>query len=356
MIVRNALLLACASGALAACDVPPAGSGKKTEATPASAPAQGQGLNAQNVDKASFSQEAAGSAERSPAVLRAQVLLDRARFSPGVIDGTMGENVRQAVAAYEKANGLPVDGQLDQAVFDRLTQGDAAPVLATYEITAEDVKGPFVKFDPEDMQAQSQLPALGYQSPEEALGEKFHMTPELIKALNPDADLTRAGTKITVAAVRKQELPAEVAKIEVDKTERAVKAYDASGKLIAFYPATIGSGEHPAPDGVLKVTAVAPEPDYTYDPERLTYEAKGVKGKVNLKAGPNNPVGTVWIALKPGVGLGLHGTPDPEKIGKTASHGCVRMTNWDAEQLASGVKAGVQVAFTGADNGGKATA
>lgn len=353
MTIRHALLFACAVGALAACDVPPAGSAKKPGAA---APAGQGGLNAQSVDKASFSSEAAGSAERTPAILRAQVLLDRARFSPGVIDGTMGENVRQAVAAYEKANGLEVDGQLDQAVFDRLTQADAAPVLASYEITAEDVKGPFVTFDPADMQAQSELPNLGYQSAEEALAEKFHMTPELLKALNPDADLSRAGTKIQVAAVRKQELPAQVARIQVDKTERAVKAYDASDRLIAFYPATIGSGEHPAPDGVLKVTGVAHDPDYTYDPERLTYEAKGVKGKITLKAGPNNPVGAVWIALKPGVGLGLHGTPDPEKIGKTASHGCVRMTNWDAEQLASGVKAGVKVDFTGADNGGKATA
>lgn len=349
LFAASAAVLAAACGEVAS----ESAAEKQAPALVAAAPASAA-FNAQSVDRASFSADAAASAERTPAVLRAQVLLDRARFSPGVIDGTMGENVRQAVAAYEKANGLTVDGQLDQAVFDRLIQADAAQVLSSYEITADDVKGPFVEFDPTDMKAQSELPRLGYQSVEEALAEKFHMTPDLLKTLNPGADLSQVGTKITVAAVRKQELPSQVTRIEVDKTERAVKAFDASGKLLAFYPATIGSAEHPAPDGELKVTAVAANPDYTYDPERLTYEAKGVDGKVTLKAGPNNPVGAVWIALKPGIGLGLHGTPDPEKIGKTSSHGCVRMTNWDAQQLASGVKAGVKVAFTGADKGGKA--
>jgi lipoprotein-anchoring transpeptidase ErfK/SrfK len=281
-------------------------------------------------------------------VLRAQVLLDRARFSPGVIDGTMGENVRQAVAAFEEANRLPVDGQLDEQVFARLIQADAAPVLARYALTDEDVRGPFVQFDPEDMKAQSELPALGYQTVEEALAEKFHMTPDLLRALNPGADFTRAGTELTVAAVREEALPAQVARVEVDKAERAAKAFDAQGKLIAFYPATIGSSEHPAPDGELKVTGVAKDPTYTYDPKKLTYEVKGVKEKLTLAAGPNNPVGSVWIALKPGEGLGIHGTPDPEKVGKTSSHGCVRLTNWDARQLASAVKPGVKVSFVGA--------
>ena len=136
-------------------------------------------------------------------------------------------------------------------------------------------------------------------------------------------------------------LPA-VARIEVDKREKAVKAFDASGALIAFYPATIGSGDNRSPSGNLTVVGVANEPDYLYDPARLSYGPGGKK--VSVPAGPNNPVGTVWIDLSRDT-YGIHGTPDPSKIGKTASHGCVRLTNWDAEHLAAAVKPGVPVKF-----------
>jgi lipoprotein-anchoring transpeptidase ErfK/SrfK len=341
-------LLAASALALAACGQPrpaPAPSPKPAP-RPASAPVQPLpgALSPQAVDQAVFSPEALQSGDRAPSVVRAQVLLDRARFSPGMIDGTMGENVRQAIAAYEEANGLPVDGRLDEAVFQKLTQADGAPVLVQYTITAQDAAGPFVQIPKDDLKGQSRLPALGYESVTEELAERFHMTEELLQALNPGADFNTAGATITVAAVRAGKRPAQVATIEVDKPEKAVRALDKDGGLLAFYPATIGSQDMPAPAGTWEVKAVARDPSFTFDPSRLTYRKKGVDGKVVVKPGPNNPVGAVWIDLTKDT-YGIHGTPEPREVGKVSSHGCVRLTNWDALQLASGVKPGVTVRF-----------
>lgn len=277
-----------------------------------------------------------------PAVARAQILLDRANFSPGVIDGLGGDNTRQAIAAFEKAAGLPEDGVLDAEVFRRLTADDTGKVMADYTITAADLAGPFIGQVPSDLQAMSKLPTVGYATPLEALAEKFHMTEGLLRALNPGVDFGKAGQTIIVAAVAQTDLAGDVARIVVDKTERSVRAYDANDRLLAFYPATIGSSARPAPSGDLSVVGVAPEPNYTYDPDRVSYD-RGDR-KVIVPPGPNNPVGSVWIDLSRDT-YGIHGTPDPSKVGKTFSSGCVRLTNWDAEQLASRVKPGVRVVF-----------
>jgi lipoprotein-anchoring transpeptidase ErfK/SrfK len=335
-----ALLSACGDGSVTAEE-----KAGLSDGPAASAQVQPPVLKRSVVDQAEFSPDAVASQDRTPAVLRAQVLLDRARFSPGVIDGKPGENVRQAIAAFEEANGLPTDGQLDEAVFRRLTEIDSRPALKEYVIAPEDVAGPFVDRIPtDDLEAMSKLPALSYTGPAELLGEKFHMTPELIQALNPGADLTKAGTRIVVANTEAAKLEAPVQRIEVHKAERAVRAFSADGKLLAFYPATIGSDERPAPSGELKVLAVAPEPTYTFDPKRLTY--KGPKTKVTIPAGPNSPVGSVWIDLSEDT-YGIHGSSEPKEIGKRFSHGCVRLTNWDAEALAAAVRPGARVSFVG---------
>ncbi|PZO04887.1 MAG: hypothetical protein DCF28_04940 [Alphaproteobacteria bacterium] len=277
-----------------------------------------------------------------PALIRAQILLDRAAFSPGVIDGLGGDNSRQAIAAYEAANALPVDGVLDAQVFAKLTDTDKAVVLQDYILTAADVSGPYLGTVPDSLEAQAELETVGYATIEEALAERFHTTEAMLATLNPRIDLTRPGTVLVVPAVSPARLQVDVARITVDKTERSVRAYDASDNLIAFYPATIGSSERPAPSGTVTVLGIAPEPNYTYDPTRVTYD-RGNK-KVVVPAGPNNPVGSVWIDLSRDT-YGIHGTPDPSKIGKTFSSGCVRLTNWDAEQLAASVKAGIEVRF-----------
>lgn len=283
-----------------------------------------------------------GDARPDPAMVRAQILLDRTRFSPGIVDGLGGENTRQAIAAFERANDLAVDGELDSAVFERLVAGDGRRVLTDYAIAAEDVAGPFIGTVPGDIEAMGRLETVGYANPREALAEKFHMSEALLDALNPGVDFGRAGQTIVVAAPGPEALRGEVARIVVDKADSSVRAFADDGTLLAFYPATIGSGDTPSPSGTHSVRAVAPRPNYTYDPSRVSYGDGG--GKVMVPPGPNNPVGSVWIDLSRDT-YGIHGTPEPAEIGKTASSGCVRLTNWDAEQLAAAVKPGVEVRF-----------
>ena len=274
-----------------------------------------------------------------PGLVRLQILLDRSPFSPGVIDGLAGDNTRQAIAAWRKAEGLGEGDAADAALLQRLAAADTAPVMTTYVLTAADIAGPFSP-PPGDLAAQA-TQGVRYTSARERLAERFHVTEALLQGLNPGVDFRRAGQTLVVPAVGDRPL-GEVARIVVDKTERSARAFDASGRLLAFYPATIGSSERPAPSGTLRVVGVANEPDYTYDPAKLSYD-RGDR-KVVVPAGPNNPVGSVWIELSRD-SYGIHGTPDPSRIAKTASNGCIRMTNWDAEQLAAAVKPGVEVRF-----------
>lgn len=275
-------------------------------------------------------------------MIRLQILLDRAHVSPGVIDGKPGENVRNAIAAFERANDLPPDGEADAEVWAKLTQ-DKGPALTDYVITEADASGPYLAAIPKDYAGMARLERLSYTSPVEALAERFHMDQALLLALNPGADFAAPGTRIVVAAVGPQALPAKVARIDVDKSLKQVRAYDASGRQLAAYPATIGSADLPTPSGEWAVRTVASAPTWTYDPKRLSFGDRA-GGKLTVKAGPNNPVGAVWIDLTKDT-YGIHGAPEPRLVGKTASHGCVRLTNWDAQQLASSVEKGAKVVF-----------
>ncbi|HWW27622.1 MAG TPA: L,D-transpeptidase, partial [Caulobacter sp.] len=299
---------------------------------------------AQAVNAAAFDATATTPQAKQAYLTRAQVLLDRAHFSPGVIDGREGSNLTLAISAFQEARRLTVDGRLNPATWDAMV-ADAGPVLTDYVVTPEDVAGPFTPDIPkDDYEAMAKLPALGYGSPLEALAEKFHMDEPLLQALNPGVDFSRAGTTIIVAALGPDGLPGKVTRIEIDNARGVLKAYAADDSLLAVYPATVGSTERPAPVGEWAVNTVAPRPTYTYDPSRLTFGKP--KAKLTIKPGPNNPVGSTWIDLTKDT-YGIHGTPDPKLVNKRASHGCVRLTNWDAAELGAAVQKGAKVVFEG---------
>jgi lipoprotein-anchoring transpeptidase ErfK/SrfK len=278
----------------------------------------------------------------SPA-LALQVRLDRAGFSPGEIDGQRGLNTTRAARAFAEAHKLRTS---DDAAIERALAGDDAPVITTYTITAADAGGPFTPDIPSDLDQQATLDALNYSSLEEALGERFHASPALLKRLNPDVTLG-AGAEIQVPNVRVTDdaaaTTARVAKVTVSRRRSAAAAYDASGQMIFYAPVTSGSTHDPLPLGSWKVTGVSRNPSFNYNPD-LFWDADPSHTKAKIPAGPNNPVGVVWIDISK-EHYGLHGTPSPSTIARTTSHGCVRLTNWDASRLAGLVKVGTPVIF-----------
>ncbi len=280
------------------------------------------------------------SKKRSREVLATQVLLDRLRFSPGVIDGYGGGNTARAVKAYQRAKGMSPTGYVDPALLAALRGEGGEPVVKRYALIEADLDGPFGDL-PEGMEALSKVEATHYESAAEAIAEKFHMSQELLRALNPDIDRAAPGDTITVAATRAVPIEATVARIEVDGPAAALRAYAADGRLLAAYPATVGSGDFPSPSGKMEVRTIAAAPAYYFSPEGRDW---GPDKRLTIAPGPNNPVGSTWIDLTK-EGYGIHGSPDPRLIGKTASHGCVRLTNWDAQELAKAVEKGTTVEF-----------
>jgi len=304
----------------------------------------GAELTAAAINSAEPSGKKSLSREEPTAVgIRLQVLLDRAHFSPGEIDGKFGENAKKALRAYAEAQQLPGSDTLTDEVWKKLAADNAA-VLTNYTIADKDVAGPFLPKLPARMEDMKDIPKLGYTSPREGLAEKFHMSEALLGSLNPGQHFDRAGAAIVVVDTgAKTSKPAKADRVEVDKVRQTVKLFDRSNALIGFFPATVGSEEKPSPSGTLKVTEISRNPTYGYNPD---YHFKGVhsRKRFEIAPGPNNPVGTVWINLS-AEGYGIHGTPSPGKVSKAESHGCVRLTNWDAERVASEVSKGTPVAF-----------
>ena len=268
-------------------------------------------------------------------VLRAQILLDRARFSPGEIDGRFGPDLEIAVKGYQDRHQLKPTGVVDAEMWALLNK-DTEDLLVNYIITPQDIRDPLVPI-PKDVQEQAKLKRMGFQTADERIAELFHVSPQLLLQLNPGKKFLLAGEEILVPRFTRA-VATRAARVVVSKSKRTVTAVAANGTAIAQYPATMGGPHDPLPIGSWKITSVQPNPVFYYNPERF-WSAKKDGSKAQLPPGPNNPAGTVWIGLsKPH--YGIHGSPEPGTVRRTESFGCIRLTNWDASELAKMIRVG----------------
>lgn len=277
-----------------------------------------------------------------PFIVKAQALLDRRGFSPGVVDGYDGDNFRKAVSLFRRVAGLGEVVDLDEPTW-RALGGDApVEVIVNYTVSAQDAAYDFAPRIPTDYAEQARMKTLGYVNAQEMLAERFHMDTDLLAALNPGVALDKEGANVKVFAAQRPK-PQPAMRLDADKQRGLLIVYGEGDVVLASFPATIGSERTPTPSGDLTVTRVARNPTYQYDPEK-NFQQGSNTSRLTLPPGPNNPVGTTWIALSKPT-FGIHGTPEPSKVGKTASHGCVRLTNWDAAWLIQMVKPGLVVRF-----------
>ncbi|MBA4069768.1 MAG: murein L,D-transpeptidase [Acinetobacter sp.] len=277
-----------------------------------------------------------------PVYARAHVMLNNAHASPGAIDGTSGKNTLKAIASFQQMNGIKPTGVLTQETWDKLVARQGSkPTFVEYTITEKDLAGPFAKSIPSDYALQAKMKGLYYTRVSEMLSEKFHMDENFLKKLNPNANFNKVGEKLLVSNVR-NDLPEGIHLIVAHKGAKQLYLFNSKNQMIASFPAIIGSADTPSPTGTYKVTGVAPNPWYSYSPSNFV-QGKNLK-PLSLPPGPNGPVGNIWIGLSK-KSFGIHGTPNPSTISKTASHGCIRLTNWDANDLGRKVKSGVTVRF-----------
>jgi len=268
-------------------------------------------------------------------VLRAQILMDRARFSPGEIDGRFGPDLEIAVKGFQERHQLKPTGIVDGEMWSLLSK-DTDDLLINYTITSQDIRDPLVAI-PTDVQEQAKLKRMGYQTADERVAELFHISPQLLIELNPDKKFSTVGEEILVPRLTRA--PAtRAARVVVSKSKRTVTALAGNGTVLAQYPATMGGPHDPLPIGSWKIATVQPNPVFYYNPERF-WSAKQDGSKAQLPPGPNNPAGTVWMGLSKRH-YGIHGSPEPGTVRRTESFGCIRLTNWDASDLSKMVRVG----------------
>jgi lipoprotein-anchoring transpeptidase ErfK/SrfK len=297
-------------------------------------------------------------------ILHVQVILDKLGFAPGVLDGKGGQSLELALRGYQAASGLKPSGRIDQPTLARLSRYKAIRPVKTLRISESDARGPFVGRLPKDSAQQAKLPTLGYANLLEKLAERFHTTPATIVALNgPQARLAVGSTlRLPNALPSSRDYPADLPekwrqtlselnvsarqpqgdRVVVDKSEAALKVYRGE-KVVAQFPATMGSEHDPLPIGRWKINGASYNPQFHYNPD-LFWDVSDSKKDQLLPPGPNGPVGVIWLDLSK-EHYGIHGTPAPETIGRAESHGCIRLTNWDAARLSLMVKPGTPVIF-----------
>ena len=308
---------------------------------------------------------AAASAPIDRNVLHVQVILDHLGFGPGVLDGRGGQSLVAALKGFQEAKGLPITGKADSQTMRALYPYRAARPTVTVALTPEMLAGPFVNPLPKDPAKQAELPSLGYKTVMEKLGEMFHTTPAVIMALNSPSTRLSPGTKVvfpnalptsrayasklkpdwiaTLTPLNVDAKQPQADHIVVDKSDGVLRVLDKNDKLVAQFSATMGSSHDPLPLGTWKIYGSDYNPKFHFNPA-LFWDAKKGQQKEMLPPGPNGPVGVVWMDLSK-EHYGIHGTPNPETIGRAESHGCIRLTNWDAARLSMMIKPGIKAVF-----------